>query len=80
MLALKSWHYLNYKGHFYLCVQRKTNAFLDAYGSFCKFQEVSQSCNMFRLIHMYPAEAKVNNLLLTIIFCDCVLQKSTSGG
>ena len=23
---LKIWHHLSYKGHFYLCVQRKTNA------------------------------------------------------
>ena len=35
--------------HFYLCVQRKTNAFLDAYGSFWKSHEVSQSCNMSQL-------------------------------
>ena len=55
MLILKIWHYLNYKGHFYLCVQRKTNAFLDAYGSFWEFQEVLQSSSMLRLIHMYPA-------------------------
>ena len=52
---LKIWYYLNYNGHFYLCVQRKTNAFLDAYGSFWEFQEVLQSCNMLRLIHMCPA-------------------------
>ena len=49
MLKLKNWHYLNYKGHFYLCVQRKTNAFLDVYGRFWKFQEVSQSGNMLQL-------------------------------
>ena len=55
MLKLKNWHYLNYKGHFYLCVQRKTNAFLNVYGHFWKFQEVSQSCYILRLIHMYPA-------------------------
>ena len=24
---LKIWHYLSYDGHFYLCVQGKTNAF-----------------------------------------------------
>ena len=46
---LKIWHYLNYKDHFYLCVQRKTNAFLDVYGRFWKFQEVSQSGNMLQL-------------------------------
>ena len=46
---LKIWHYLSYKGHFYLCVQWKKNAFLDAYESFWKFQEVSQSCNMLQL-------------------------------
>ena len=49
MLTLKNWHYLNYKGHCYLCVQRKTNAFLDAYGRIWQFQEVSQSCNMLQL-------------------------------
>ena len=32
VFKLKNWHYLNYKGHFYLCVQRKTNTFLDVYG------------------------------------------------
>ena len=53
MLKLKKWHYLNFKGHFYLCVQWKTNAFLDVYGNVWKFHEVSQSCNMFRLIHMH---------------------------
>ena len=47
MLKVKNWHYLNYEGRFYLCVQRKTNAFLDVYGRFWKFQEVSQSCNVF---------------------------------
>ena len=35
MLTLENWHYLNYKGHFYLCIQQKTNAFLDVYGRFC---------------------------------------------
>ena len=56
VLMLKIWHYLSYKVHyFYLCVQRKTNAFLDAYGNFWKFQEVSESRNMLRLIHMCPA-------------------------
>ena len=48
---LKIWHY---EGHFHLCLHWKTNAFLEAYVSFWKFQEVSQSCNMLRLIHMYP--------------------------
>ena len=46
---LKIWHHLNYKDHFYLCVQGKTNAFLDVYGRFWKFQAVSQSCNMLQL-------------------------------
>ena len=54
MLKLKNWHYLNYKSYLYLCVQQKTNAYLDIYGRIWKFQ-VSQSCNMLRLIHMYPA-------------------------
>ena len=45
MPMLKIWYYLNYKDHFYLCEQRKMNAFLDVYGRFWK---VSQSCNMFR--------------------------------
>ena len=44
MLKLKNWHYLNYIGHFYLCVQRKTNAFFDVYGdafgSFRRFRRV----------------------------------------
>ena len=43
VVTLKNWHYLNYKGHLYLCVQRKTNEFLDVYGRVWKFQEVSQS-------------------------------------
>ena len=49
MLKLKNWHYLNYEGHFCLCVQRKTNAFLDVYGRFWKFHQVLQSCNMLQL-------------------------------
>ena len=49
MLKLKNRHYLNFEGHFYLCVQRKTNASLDVYGRFWKFQVVSQSCNMLQL-------------------------------
>ena len=42
MFMPKIWHYLNYKGHFYLCVQRKTNAFgrlrtiLEVYGGFAE--------------------------------------------
>ena len=46
---VKIWHYPNHKGHFYLCVQRKTNALLDVYGRLWKFQVVSQSCNMLHL-------------------------------
>ena len=46
---LKIWHHLSYKGHFYFCVQPKTNAFLDVYGRFWKFQEMSQSCKMLQL-------------------------------
>ena len=38
MLKLKIWHYLNYKGHFYLCVQQKTNAFVEVYGAFGSFR------------------------------------------
>ena len=49
MLKLKNWHYLSYKDHFCWCVVRKTNAFLDVYEHFWKFQEVSQSCNMLQL-------------------------------
>ena len=49
MLKLKNSHDLNYKGHFYLFVQRKTNACSDVYGRFWKFQEVLQSCNMLQL-------------------------------
>ena len=33
-----------------------------------------------RIRRHHPAEAKVNHLLLTIIFYDCFHQKSTSGG
>ena len=44
---LKIWHCLNYKG--YLCVQRKTNAFLDVHGHFWNFQEVLQTRNMLQL-------------------------------
>ena len=36
----------NYKGHFYLCVHRKTNAF---FGPLQGFQGVSQSCHMLQL-------------------------------
>ena len=46
---LKIRHYLKYKGHLYLWVQRKTNAFLDVYGCVWKFQGVSQSRNMLQL-------------------------------
>ena len=52
---LKICHYLNYEGYLYLYVQRRTNALSDVHGRFWKFQEVLQSCNMLRLIHMYPA-------------------------
>ena len=45
----KIWHYLNCKSNYYLCVQRKTHAFLDAFKSFWEFQEVLQSCNMLQL-------------------------------
>ena len=48
MLMLKIWDYLNYKGHFYLCVQRKTNAFLtrtDAFGRFKRFCRVVKCYN-----------------------------------
>ena len=38
------------------CASRgKRMRFLDVYVLFWKFQEVSQSCNLLRLIHMYPA-------------------------
>ena len=47
VLKLKNWHYFNYSDHFYF--QQKTNAFLDVSGRFQKFQEVSQSRNMFQL-------------------------------
>ena len=46
MLTLKNWHYLSYKGHCYLCVQRKTNAFLDVNGRIWKFQEVSHELQL----------------------------------
>ena len=49
---LKILHHVNHKGHSYLCVQRRANTFLDVYESFWKFQEVWQSFNMLRLIHM----------------------------
>ena len=49
MLLLKIWHYLSNERHFYLCIQGKTNTFLDVYGCFWKFQEFSQSCNMLQL-------------------------------
>ena len=39
---------------------------------------VNALLSMLRLIHMYPAEAKVDHLLLTIIFYDCFHQKNTS--
>ena len=41
---LKIWHYLNYKDHFHLCVQRETNGFLDVYRRIWEFQ-VLQSYN-----------------------------------
>ena len=53
VLKLKNWHYLNYKGHFYLCVQRKTNAFLDVYarfGSFRSFRKVVRANFHLRLL------------------------------
>ena len=59
---LKIWHYLSYKCHFYLCVQRKTNAFLDAYGSFWKFQEVSQSCKGRTIIFLLGVPILVKKL------------------
>ena len=45
---LKIWHYLNHKGHFYLSIQWKTNAFfgrlrtiLEASGSFAELLHVT---------------------------------------
>ena len=50
---LKIWHYLNYKGNFYLCIQWKKNAFLDTYrcfGSFRRFRRVlTCHCNNWAL-------------------------------
>ena len=68
MILLKIWHYLNRKDHSYLCVQRKTNAFLDVYGRFWKFQEVLQSCNMFQLgVERCGSVSLVCRHVLTII-------------
>ena len=67
---LKIWHYLNYEGHFYLCVQRKTNAFLEVYVPFWKFQEVSQSCNMLKpymCVERCGSVSPVCRYVLTII-------------
>ena len=65
---LKRWHYHNYKGHFYLCVQRKTNAFLDVHGHFWKFQEVSQICNMLQLgVERCGSVPPVCRYVLTVI-------------
>ena len=36
---LEIWHYLNHNGHFYLCVQRQTNAF---FGRLRTILEVSE--------------------------------------
>ena len=47
---LKTWHYLNYKGHFYLCLQRKANTSFRVYKRFWKVLEVSQACNMLHLL------------------------------
>ena len=50
---LKIRHYLNYKGHFYLCVQWKRMRF---FGRLRTFLEVSGGfAELLRLIHLYPA-------------------------
>ena len=65
---LKIWHSLNYKGHFYLCVQRKTNAFLDVHGRCWKFQQISQSCSMLQLgVERCSRVSSVCRYVLTII-------------
>ena len=46
---LKIWHYLNNKGHFYLCVDGKQIRFWTFPDAFGKFHEVSQSRNMLQL-------------------------------
>ena len=42
VVMLKTWHYLNYKGHLYLCVQWKANA---SFGSLWSPLEVSRIYN-----------------------------------
>ena len=68
MLLLKIWHCFNYNGHFYLCVQRKTNAFLGRSRALLEVQEVSQSCNMLQLgVGRCDSVSPVCRYVLTII-------------
>ena len=46
---LKIWRYFNYKDHFNLCDQRKTNAFLGRLGMLLEVSGGSQTCNMIQL-------------------------------
>ena len=63
MLKLKNWHYLNYKGYFYLCVQWKTNEFLEVYGrflevsgGFAELQHVTAERPAMRIVSVLSAD------------------------
>ena len=73
---LKIWHYLCYKGHFYLCVSGKRVRFLEVYVRFWKFQEVSQSCNMLQLwVERCGSVSPICEYILTVISVK-ILHKS----
>ena len=79
---LKIWHYLNYKGHFYLYVQRKANALFGRLWTLLEVLVVSQSCNMLQLCverrgSVSPAYMYVLTILSCKILYKCAGSSST---
>ena len=76
MLKLKNWHYLSYKGHFCLCVQRKTNAFQDVYGRFGSFKRNRRVVTCYNWVRAMRQRLRpVCRYVLTIISVK-ILHKS----
>ena len=66
---LKISHYLNYKGHFYLCVHQKTNTFsgrlrtiLEVSGRFRRVVTSYNTNEMFFLIVEFERAAKIRKI------------------
>ena len=66
MLKLKKWRYLSYKGHFCLCVPRKTNAFLDVYGRFGSFRRFRRVVKADSHVAVYRYEYHDRPMILAL--------------